>query len=324
MFDTERNELLSLMRFDIPAIREEKCGNNRSIFTVEPLIKGYGTTMGNALRRVLLNSIPGAAITSIRINGISHEFTTVPGMTEDVCEFVLNLKGVIATLFGVNSLTATLNLTGPCEVTAGDILGSTELAIVNPQHHLATLAENASIQMELTFGRGIGYVSGKQNRDAAKAKNIGEIYIDSIFSPITQVAYSVENARVGSSMEYDKLTLDVETDGSIAPADSVLLASKMLISHFGLLSCTFGGADEEPMLVTSPPSSAKTDSDRTIEELDLSVRSYNCLRRCGLTTVQELTRMTEDEVKKIRNLGLKSLEEIRERLRQLGLGFREE
>ncbi len=323
MFDSERQQLFSLVKFDNPTIKEQHVSENHSIFTFEPLVQGYGTTLGNSLRRVLMNSIPGAAVSAIRIPGVAHEFSTVSGMKEDVCELVLNIKGIVADVFEEDSVTGAIEKTGPCTVTAGDIASGSGITIVNPEHYLCTLSEGAHLSMTLVFSKGVGYFSGSQNKDLARATEIGTIYTDSIFTPITNVAYASESARVGSSLNHDKLTLDVTTNGSITPGDAVMLASKILISHYALLCSALGGDPEIGLAVA--PASQDTGSDllsQSIDMMELSVRSYNSLKRSNINTIGELCRLNEDTVGKLRNLGAKSLEEIKEKLMRMGLSLR--
>jgi len=324
MCDEERKQLFETVKFTEPTIREEVLDDNHSVFTMEPLIRGYGMTMGNSLRRVLLNSIPGAAVVCIHIDGVVHEFSSIPNVREDVTEIILNIKKISAIFYGNAPKQARIAMVGPCEVTAGDIQGGSDLEIVNPEQHIATLDEGAVLHMELTFDRGIGYQSGDQNKEKYHIGRSGDIYTDSIFTPVPKVSYTVDTARVGGSMDYDKLTLDVYTDGSISPADSVALASKILIGHYGLVAAALGDNSGNELFIPSVDSSADHDLNRSIDELEFSVRSYNCLRRAGINTVQDLTQVTEEDMLKVRNLGKKSFEEIRDKLKALGLGFREE
>ena len=324
MFDNERRLLFDTVKFDEPNITEQKHDASHSTFVLEPLIRGYGTTLGNALRRVLLNSMPGAAAVSISIPSVMHEFSTVPGVKEDVTEIVLNVKGIVANLFSEEPVSGSINVMGPCEVTAADIHCSSELMIINPEQHIAFVGEGANFRMDLSFDRGIGYLSSDQNKQKYPTKTLGTVYTDSIFTPVTKVSYTVENARVGSSMNHDRLLLDVYTDGSITPSEAVLFSSRILISHFGLISdfisCGEGGSIFKPDKATAEVSQL----DRPIEELDLSVRSYNCLKRVGLNTIGSLTQQTESQMMNIRNLGRKSFEEIRDKLLLLGMHFSEE
>ena len=291
-------------------------------YVIEPLERGYGTTLGNALRRVLLSSLPGTAATSIKIAGVKHEFSTIPGVKEDVTEIVLNVKGIIAKLHSEGIKTVYIDAVGPCEVTAADIKNDGEVEILNPALHIATLDQGANLSMEITMNHGRGYVSADRNK--AQQTIIDVIPVDSIYTPVYKANYSVEPTRVGSSSDYDKLTLEVWTDGTISARDAVSLGAKILCDHFALftdLSDTMGGK-------STVVEKAETQRDKvlelTIEELDLSVRSFNCLKRANINTVEDLTRKTEDEMMKVRNLGRKSLEEVINKLAMMGLSLASE
>lgn len=288
-------------------------------FIIEPLERGFGNTLGNALRRVLLSSLPGVAVTTIKIEGIQHEFSTVPGVTEDVSEIILNLKALSAKLYSDQMKTVTIDVKGPCEVKAKDIVVDDELEFVDPEAHIATLNEEAHLQMTLTVDSGRGYVSADKNKYPNMP--IGVIPIDSIFTPIKKVNYSVSDTRVGQITDYDKLTLEVWTDGSVQPDEAISLAAKILTEHLTL----FVGLTEQ---VTTIAFTDQEDDKKekvlemTIEELDLSVRAYNCLKRAGINTISELVQRNQEDMMKVRNLGRKSLEEVEQKLEALGLSLR--
>ena len=288
-------------------------------FIIEPLERGFGNTLGNALRRVLLSSLPGVAVTTIKIEGIQHEFSTVPGVTEDVSEIILNLKALSAKLYSDQMKTVTIDVKGPCEVKAKDIVVDDELEFVDPEAHIATLNEDAHLQMTLTVDSGRGYVSADKNKYPNMP--IGVIPIDSIFTPIKKVNYSVSDTRVGQITDYDKLTLEVWTDGSVQPDEAISLAAKILTEHLTL----FVGLTEQ---VTTIAFTDQEDDKKekvlemTIEELDLSVRAYNCLKRAGINTISELVQRNQEDMMKVRNLGRKSLEEVEQKLEALGLSLR--
>ena len=288
-------------------------------FIIEPLERGFGNTLGNALRRVLLSSLPGVAVTTIKIEGIQHEFSTVPGVTEDVSEIILNLKALSAKLYSDQMKTVTIDVKGPCEVKAKDIVVDDELEFVDPEAHIATLNEDAHLQMTLTVDSGRGYVSADKNKYPNMP--IGVIPIDSIFTPIKKVNYSVSDTRVGQITDYDKLTLEVWTDGSVQPDEAISLAAKILTEHLTL----FVGLTEQ---VTTIAFTDQEDDKKekvlemTIEELDLSVRAYNCLKRAGINTISELVERNQEDMMKVRNLGRKSLEEVEQKLEALGLSLR--
>ena len=288
-------------------------------FIIEPLERGFGNTLGNALRRVLLSSLPGVAVTTIKIEGIQHEFSTIPGVTEDVSEIILNLKALSAKLYSDQMKTVTIDVKGPCEVKAKDIVVDDELEFVDPEAHIATLNEDAHLQMTLTVDSGRGYVSADKNKYPNMP--IGVIPIDSIFTPIKKVNYSVSDTRVGQITDYDKLTLEVWTDGSVQPDEAISLAAKILTEHLTL----FVGLTEQ---VTTIAFTDQEDDKKekvlemTIEELDLSVRAYNCLKRAGINTISELVQRNQEDMMKVRNLGRKSLEEVEQKLEALGLSLR--
>ena len=292
-------------------------------FVIEPLERGFGTTLGNPLRRVLLSSLPGVAVTSIKIDGVLHEISTVPGVKEDVPEIVLNVKGITAKLHSDGPKTVMLDVTGPCVATAGDIKQDADLEILNPELPIATVGENTRFYMELTFPHGRGYVSQEKNK-LMNQPVIGVIYTDSIYTPVKNVSYTVENTRVGSNTDYDKLTLNVLTNGTISAKEAISLAAKILNDHLEL----FVGLSEEAMnaeiMVEREETKKEKVLEMTIEELDLSVRSFNCLKRAGIDTVEDLTNKTEEDMIKVRNLGKKSLEEVIQKLHSLGLDLKKE
>ena len=292
-------------------------------YVIEPLERGYGLTLGNALRRVLHSSLPGTAATSIKIAGVQHEFSTIPGVKEDVTEIVLNVKNLLVKLHYEGAKTVFIEAAGPCEVTAGDIKSDGEVEVLNPELHLATLDVGAPLSMEITLSHGRGYVSAKQNK-AMRPNVIGVIPIDSIYSPVYKVNYSVENTRVGASSDYDKLTLEVWTDTTITARDAVSLAAKILCDHFALFTDLSDTLGDKSTVVEKATDSKDKMLELTIEELDLSVRSFNCLKRANINTVEDLISKTEDEMMKVRNLGRKSLEEVINKLAMMGLSLASE
>ncbi len=292
-------------------------------YVIEPLERGYGLTLGNALRRVLHSSLPGTAATSIKIAGVQHEFSTIPGVKEDVTEIVLNVKNLLVKLHCEGVKTVFIEAAGPCEVTAGDIKSDGEVEVLNPELHLATLDVGATLSMEITLSHGRGYVSAKQNK-AMRPNVIGVIPIDSIYSPVYKVNYSVENTRVGASSDYDKLTLEVWTDTTITARDAVSLAAKILCDHFALFTDLSDTLGDKSTVVEKATDSKDKMLELTIEELDLSVRSFNCLKRANINTVEDLISKTEDEMMKVRNLGRKSLEEVINKLAMMGLSLASE
>jgi DNA-directed RNA polymerase subunit alpha len=291
-------------------------------FVVEPLERGYGTTLGNSLRRILLSSLPGAAVTSVQIDGVLHEFSTVPGVIEDVTEMILNLKGLSLKIHSDEEKVLEIDAEGEGVVTAGDIRADSDVEILNPDLHIATLSSDARLHMRIHAQRGRGYVSADKNK--RDDQPIGVIPVDSIYTPITRVNYSVENTRVGQVTNYDKLTLEIWTDGSIRPEEAVSLGAKVLTEHLDLFVGLTDGAKDAEIMVEKEEDKKEKVLEMTIEELDLSVRSYNCLKRAGINTVQELIMKTEEDMMKVRNLGRKSLEEVQEKLEELGLGLRKE
>ena len=285
-------------------------------FVIEPLERGYGTTLGNSLRRVLLSSLPGVAVTSMKIDGVVHEFSTLPGVKEDVTEIVLNVKGLIARLHSEESKVVFIEAEGPCEVTAGSIKADSEVEILYPDMHIATLSEGGKLYMELTLDKGRGYVPSERNK--LPSTSIGSIPVDSTFTPIRRVNYTVEDTRVGQVTDYDKLTLEVMTNGTIAAKEAVSLGAKVLIEHLNLFVSLSGDRYESDFMVEKDNKGKEKALEMTIEELDLSVRSFNCLKRAGINTVEDLTNKTEEDMMKVRNLGRKSLEEVLAKLNSLG------
>ena len=288
-------------------------------YVIEPLERGYGTTLGNSLRRVLLSSLPGTAVTSIRIAGVQHEFSTIPGVKEDVTEIVLNIKRIIARLHSDEPKTVYIEASGECEVTAGDIKADSEVEILNPELHLATLGPDASLSIELTIDHGRGYVPADKNKGSQQV--IGTIPVDSIYTPVLKVNYAVENTRVGNQTDFDKLTLEVWTDKTISPRDAVSLGAKILVDHFTLFTDLSDSIGNRSTVVEKVETQRDKVLEMTIEELDLSVRSFNCLKRANINTVEDLISKTEDEMIKVRNLGRKSLEEVEHKLAMMGLSL---
>ena len=292
-------------------------------FVMEPLERGYGTTIGNSLRRVLLSSLPGYAITSAKIDGVLHEFSTIPGVKEDVTEIVLNLKGVILKIHGDGPKTIYIEASGKCTVTAGDIKTDSDVEILNPDHLIATLSEGANLSMEMTCDRGRGYVSAERNKQMMKPV-IGVIAIDSIYTPVLKVNYTVENTRVGQITDYDKLSIEIWTNGTISAKEAVSLAAKILNEHLNLFIELSDEAGNTEVMVVKDDNGKEKALEMTIEELDLSVRSFNCLKRAGINTVEDLISKSEDEMMKVRNLGRKSLEEVIAKLESLNFTLRKD
>ena len=306
----------------------ESDNGSKGRFVIEPLERGFGTTLGNSLRRVLLSSLPGYAVSSIKINGALHEMAVVEGLTEDVTEIVLNVKGIISKIYGDTTKTGIIDVIGPCEVTAGDIKHDVDLEIFNPDLHIATVADGAHFYMELVFERGRGYVSQEKNKtDHIKSQipiPVGTIFTDSIYSPVYNVSYSVENTRVGSISDYDKLTIDVETNGTLTATEAISLSAKVLNDHFTLFVNLSDEAMNTETMIEREETIKEKVLEMTIEELDLSVRSFNCLKRAGIDTVEDLINRTEEDMIKVKNLGKKSLEEVIFKLQSLGLELRKE
>ena len=300
-------------------------------FIVEPLERGFGTTLGNSLRRIMLSSLPGYAVTNIKIDGVLHEFSTVPGVKEDVTEIVLNVKGIIAKLHCNAPKTVIIDVVGAQEVTAGDIKVDTDIDILNPNHHIATVGDGDRLYMELTFDHGRGYVSQERNkqldaqmRGSNISAPIGTIFTDSIYTPVYNVSYAVENTRVGNITDFDKLTLEVETNGTISAKEAISFGAKILNEHLNLFVDLSDEAKNIDIMVEREETKKEKVLEMTIEELDMSVRSFNCLKRAGIDTVEDLINRTEEDMIKVRNLGKKSLEEVIQKLHSLGLDLRRE
>ena len=291
-------------------------------FVVEPLERGYGTTLGNSLRRILLSSLPGAAVTNIQIDGVLHEFTAIDGVVEDVTAIILNLKKLALKLYSDETKTIEIDVEGPATVTAADIIFDSDVEIMNPDLYICTVSEGGHLHARMEAQKGRGYVRAEHNKHDDMP--IGVLPVDSIYTPISRVNYHVENTRVGETEQYDKLTLDVWTDGSISPEDGVSLAAKIMTEHLNIFVNLTEEAREAEIMVEKEETQMEKMLEMTIEELDLSVRSYNCLKRAGINTVQELTNKTEPEMMKVRNLGRKSLEEVKLKLGELDLGLRDE
>ena len=315
----------AIEKFNINATEISENGNE-AVFVAEPLVRGYGITLGNSLRRVLLSTLPGYAATSIKIDGVLHEISECNGVKEDVPEIVLNVKGIVAKLECSEPKTVIIDVTGPCNVTAGDIMPDSDVTILNPEHHICTVSEGTRFYMEITFDEGRGYVPSDVNKQnylntlgANLGAPIGLIFVDSIFTPVYKVEYNVENTRVGNITDYDKLTIKVLTNGTIGAKEAVSLAAKVLNEHLKLFIDMSDEAKNAEILVERPEVKKEKVLEMTIEELDLSVRSFNCLKRASIDTVEDLINRTEEDMIKIRNLGHKSLEEVIQKLSSLGL-----
>ena len=290
---------------------------NYGKFIVEPLERGYGITLGNALRRILLSSLPGAAVTSVKIDGVLHEFSTIPGVKEDVTEIILNLKRLSLRLGVESTKTVLIDEVGPKEVLASDIQNDGGLEIFNPDLHIATLDDGAHLVMEINIAKGRGYVLAENNK--TEATPIGEIPVDSIYTPVRKVNFTVENTRVGQVTDYDRLVLEIWTDGSISPEEGVSIGAKIMEEHLKLFIGLTEATGSMEIMVEKEEDQKEKALEMTIEELELSVRSYNCLKRAGINTVEELTHRTEEDMMKVRNLGKKSLDEVKHKLEELGL-----
>jgi DNA-directed RNA polymerase subunit alpha len=311
-----------MIEFEKPNITKVDENSNYGKFVIEPLERGYGTTLGNSLRRILLSSLPGAAVSSIQIDGVLHEFSTIDGVLEDVTQIILNIKKLALKMHGDGEKTAEINIEGPATVTAADIKTDADVDVLNPEQYICTVAEGAELHMRMTVKSGRGYVPAVQNK--TDDMPIGVIAVDSIFTPISRVNYQVESARVGRRSDFDKLTLDVWTNGSINPREAIALAAKILTDHLAIFVNLTDDAKNTEIMVEKEEDHKEKMLEMTIEELDLSARSYNCLKRAGINTVQELTNKTEAEMMKVRNLGRKSLEEVKNKLADLGLSLRQD
>ena len=315
-----------MIEIERPRIETEEISNDSTYgrFVVEPLERGFGTTLGNSLRRVLLSSLPGVAVKSIKIDGVVHEFSTIPGVKEDVTEIVLNIKGLIAKLHCDGPKTVEISAEGPCVVTADSIKCDSEVEILNPELHIATLGEGAKLYMEITLDKGRGYVSGERNKQNMPQGVIGELAVDSIYTPVLKVNFNVEPTRVGQSIDFDKLTLEVWTNGVITAQEAVSLAAKILTDHLTqFVDLSDKGKSTEVMVEKDSKDQNKV-LEMTIEELDLSVRSFNCLKRAGINTVEDLLSKSEEDMMKVRNLGRKSLEEVIWKMASLGFNLRKD
>lgn len=310
-----------MIEFEKPKIECLKLDNDNMYakFVCEPLERGYGITIGNSLRRILLSSLPGAAITSIKVDGVQHEFTTIPGIIEDVVEIILNLKSVRLKITDNEEKNLRIDVDGEGEVTAADIVTDGSVEILNPTQHICTITAGGKLHMELTANRGRGYNPSSKNKEPNQP--LGVIAIDSIYTPVKKVNFFVENTRVGQITDYDKLTIELWTDGSMLPHEALSLAAKVMNDHLALFIDLSEATKNTEIMIEKEESKKEKVLEMTIEELDLSVRSYNCLKRAGIVNVEDLTNKTEDDMMKVRNLGRKSLEEVTNKLHSLGLGF---
>ena len=310
-----------MIEIEKPRIEVEELSSDGQFgrFVVEPLERGFGNTLGNSLRRVLLSSLEGVAVTSIKIDGVLHEFSTIPGVKEDVTEIVLNMKSLVCKLNCNGPKTVEISATGPCEVKAGSIKADSDVEILTPDLHIATLGEGATLNMEITLDKGRGYVPGERNKLISGNNIIGVIPVDSIYTPVIKVNYTVDNTRVGQITDYDKLTLDVWTNGVINAQEAVSLAAKVLTEHLNLFVDLSDKGSTTEIMVEKDDKGKEKVLEMTIEELDLSVRSFNCLKRAGINTVEDLISKSEEDMMKVRNLGRKSLEEVLAKLKELGL-----
>lgn len=315
-----------MIEIEKPRIETEELTEDRKHgrFVVEPLERGFGNTLGNSLRRVLLSSLEGCAVTSIKIDGVLHEFSTIPGVKEDVTEIVLNMKSVVAKLYETSPKVVEISAQGPCVVTAGDIKCDSEVEILNPEQHIATLGEDAKLNMEITIDKGRGYIPAERNKLISGNNVIGVLPIDSIYTPVLKVNYTVDNTRVGQITDYDKLTLDVWTNGVINAQEAVSLAAKVLTEHLNLFVNLSDKASSAEVMVEKDDKGKEKILEMTIEDLDLSVRSFNCLKRAGINTVEDLINKSEEDMMKVRNLGRKSLEEVIQKLNSLGFSLQKE
>ncbi len=316
------------LKFQKPNTRVEEISKDgtTATYVISPLERGFGLTIGNALRRTLMSSLPGCAIASIAIDGVQHEFQNLDGIVEDIITVILNLKRVVLKTDSEDpnfETTLEINKSGEGEVTAGDIFTNLDVQVVNPEQHIATLSQGGNLSMRMKIRRGVGFVSAEQNKKELDLSE-GEIAIDSIYTPITNVSYKVDKTRVDNDASFDKLTIEISTNGSILAPDALAIASKMMIEHLEVCLELSEAAKNTNFMVETEKDTNNSKLDKTIEDLDLSVRSYNCLRRASITTVADLTSKTEEDMMKVRNLGRKSLKEIKEKLESLGLGFRKD
>ena len=315
-----------MLQFEKPiyTITDSVESNFYGRFELEPLERGFGTTIGNALRRVMLSSLPGSAISSIKIDGVLHEFQTIDGVYEDVTTIILNLKGVVFKNHSNETKTVRINATKEGEVTAGDIECDADIEVINKDKVIATLSKGGSLNIEMTVTNGRGYVKSEENKRLYDIKKAGVIAIDSLYSPIERVSYEVGSARVGQDESYDKLILDVWTNGSIKPEEAIALASRILIEHFQILTDLSSIADVSGMMIEKTEDPKVKALETSIEDLDFSVRAYNCVKRAGIHTLQDLVNKSESDMMKIRNLGKKSLKEVLDKIRDMGLILRDE
>ena len=311
-----------MIEFEKPNITKVDESTNYGKFVVEPLERGYGTTLGNSLRRILLSSLPGAAVSSIQIDGVLHEFSTIDGVLEDVTQIILNINKLALKMNTDEDKNIEIDVNGPAKVTAADIVADPDVEVLNPEQYICTVADGGHFHVRMTVKKGRGYVAADQNK--SDDMPIGVLPIDSIFTPISRVNYQVESTRVGRRNDFDKLTLDVWTNGSISPREAISLAAKILTEHLDIFVNLTDEAKNAEIMVEKEETHKEKMLEMTIEELDLSVRSYNCLKRAGINTVQELTNKTEADMMKVRDLGRKSLEEVKNKLADLGLGLRKE
>ncbi len=313
-----------MIEFEKPNIKclEMDNENNYAKFVCEPLERGYGVTIGNSLRRILISSLPGSAITSVKIEGVVHEFSTIPNVVEDVPELILNLKNVRLKLDQNEEKIVKIDFKGEGEVTAGDIITDSTVEILNPDLHIATVSEGGSLKMEMTVDMGRGYNTADKNKKPDQAINV--LPIDSIYTPVKKVNYSVENTRVGQMVDFDKLTIEVWTDGSLKPYEALSLAAKVMTGHLELFIDLSEATKNTKVMIEKEESKKEKVLEMSIEDLELSVRSFNCLKRAGISTVEDLTNKTEPEMMKVRNLGKKSLDEVTNKLHALELDFRQE
>ena len=313
-----------MIEFERPNIKclEIDNENNYAKFVCEPLERGYGVTIGNSLRRILLSSLPGAAITSVKIEGVVHEFSTIPNVVEDVPEIIVNLKQVRLKLHDNEEKSIRIDYKGEGEVKAGDIITDSTVEVLNPDLHIATLSEGAHLQIEMTANMGRGYNSAEKNKKDNQP--LGVLPIDSIYTPVKKVNYAVENTRVGQNIDYDKLTIELWTDGSLAPYEALSLAAKVMTGHLELFIDLSETAKNTQVMIEKEENKKEKVLEMSIEDLELSVRSFNCLKRAGISTVEDITNKTEDEMMKVRNLGKKSLDEVTNKLHALGLDFRKD
>lgn len=312
-----------MIEMEKPNIECKEMSGNNGVFEITPLERGYATTLGNSLRRILLSSLPGAAATAIKIDGVQHEFSTIPGVVEDVTEIILNIKKLALKLHSESSKTVYIEAKGACEITAGDITCDDDVEIFNPDLHIATLNEDANLYMEITLSKGRGYVSAEKNKQSMQPP-VGVIPVDSIYTPVKKVNYTVENTRVGQYSDRETLTIEVSTNGTTKPDEAVSLAAKIMSDLLKLFIDLSEEGKNAEIVVEKEESKKEKVLEMSIEDLDLSVRSYNCLKRAGINTVEDLANKTEEEMMKVRNLGRKSLDEVKYKLHGLGLALREE